>query len=166
MIKHKDGSIIGHKWERMGAVAPYTYKGFAVSIYQASSEAPKQPGTTCDYCGTGIINVFYIQDSNGKSFKLGCECIKALNSPRLTVLVESKVRELNRLKRAENESNKVKALEDDYQHALKVLSKFPHPKPYFAEKGMTHADYVKYWAKNSKNMQSAIRIANLKTQGV
>ncbi len=159
---HKDGSEIGHKWEKMGAVAPYAYKGFSVSIYQASSEAPKQAGTTCDYCGTGIMNVFYVQDSNGKEFKLGCECIKALNSPKLTVLVESKVRELNRLKKAENEVNKVNSLEADYLQALTILSTIPHPNSHFAKQGKTYADYVNYCSKNSKNMLHAIRVAKLK----
>ena len=79
-ITHKDGSEMGHKWERMGAVAPYAYKGFSVSIYQASSEAPKQAGTTCDYCGTGILYEYVIKSADGKVFVVGCDCVQKTGS--------------------------------------------------------------------------------------
>lgn len=156
---NKDGSTVGRKWERMGAVAPYAYKGFEKCMFQATADAPIQAGTTCDYCGTGIVNVFWVTDSQGKSFKLGCECIKALGSEVLTVLVESKVRELNSIARREKEAQKVADLMPAFNQALEVLKTRPHPNAYFASQGKTLADYALYCSKNSTNLKWAIKQA-------
>lgn len=29
----------------------------------------------CDYCSNGIMNVFVIKSSDGKEFKVGCDCV-------------------------------------------------------------------------------------------
>lgn len=72
------GAII-HPWERAGlGPAPYRFSGFSRETYQACPGAPIQPGTSCDYCGTGIVDTFWITAANGARFKVGSDCIRRL----------------------------------------------------------------------------------------
>lgn len=65
-----------HRFEAAGlGKAPFRFVGFQVVKFQACPGAPIQPGTSCDYCGTGIMNVFRCESSDGKTFKVGCDCI-------------------------------------------------------------------------------------------
>lgn len=65
-----------HCFEKAGlGVAPFRVVGFYVKKYQACQGAPIQPGTCCDYCGTGIMNVYEIKSSDGRLFKVGCDCV-------------------------------------------------------------------------------------------
>lgn len=65
-----------HPFERRGlGLAPFRCTGSYTSTYQACQGAPIQPGSTCDYCGTGIMTVFTIRASDRKEFKVGCDCV-------------------------------------------------------------------------------------------
>ena len=151
--------MLVHKWTQMGAVAPYKFIGFEKAEFQAHSDAPVQAGATCDYCGTGIMNVFKIEDSTGKSFKLGCECIKALNDKKLTYETDIVISQQNRVKRIEKEHNLRARLEPEYLKALEILATKPHPNTYFASQGKTAKDYITYFPKNSKWMKTAIKLS-------
>jgi len=77
MAKSDNTSDIGkHVFERAGlGVAPFRFVGVTESIFKAAPDAPRQPGTCCDFCGTGIMVVCIIQDANGKRFKVGSDCV-------------------------------------------------------------------------------------------
>lgn len=65
-----------HPFERRGlGRAPFRCTGGYESKYQACQGAPIQPGSTCDYCGTGIMSVFTIKSADGNEFKVGCDCV-------------------------------------------------------------------------------------------
>jgi hypothetical protein len=65
-----------HPFERAGlGSAPFRCVGSYESKYQACHGAPIQPGSSCDYCGQGIMTVFRINSADGKEFKVGCDCV-------------------------------------------------------------------------------------------
>lgn len=65
-----------HKFEAAGlGVGPFKVVGFEIMKFQACQGAPVQPGTSCDYCGTGIMNVYFIQSADGRKFKVGSDCV-------------------------------------------------------------------------------------------
>jgi hypothetical protein len=68
-----------HCFERHGlGKAPFSVVGYGKEIFQAvpgDSRCPIQPGAVCAYCGQGIMYVAYIQSSDGKRFKVGCDCV-------------------------------------------------------------------------------------------
>jgi hypothetical protein len=76
-LKSDNPVAIGHHcFERAGlGLAPFRVTGFYTSKYCAAPGAPILPGTSCDYCGTGIMYVCEITDRNGTHFKVGCDCV-------------------------------------------------------------------------------------------
>jgi hypothetical protein len=67
-----------HPFEKAGlGVAPFRCTRVTVAKYQACHGAPVQPGASCDYCGTGIMNVFWIKGSqpDAAEFRVGCDCV-------------------------------------------------------------------------------------------
>lgn len=68
-----------HPFEKAGlGRAPFRCIGFFESKYQAipgDPSCPIQPGSMCDYCSAGIMNVFRIKSADGKEFKVGCDCV-------------------------------------------------------------------------------------------
>lgn len=57
-------------------VAPFRCTRVTVEKYQACHGAPIQPGTSCDYCGTGIMYAYWIKGSDERpEFKVGCDCV-------------------------------------------------------------------------------------------
>lgn len=94
-----------HRFERAGmGKAPFTVVGFGREIFQAipgDPSCPIQPGTSCDYCGTGIMDVAYIESADGKRSKVGCDCVqKAGDGGLLTRIKRSpEYRTLQRQKR-------------------------------------------------------------------
>lgn len=76
-LKTDNAADVGmHCFEKAGlGIAPFRIIGFTTMKFQAAPGASVQPGTSCDYCGTGIMYVCLIQDRNGKQFKVGCDCV-------------------------------------------------------------------------------------------
>jgi hypothetical protein len=71
-----------HPFTRAGfGPAPFRCVGMTVEKYQACHGAPIQPGTTCDYCGTGIMNAYWIENADkSRKFKVGCDCVAKTNA--------------------------------------------------------------------------------------
>jgi hypothetical protein len=68
-----------HPFETAGlGRAPFRCVGSYESKYQAIAgdpNCPIQPGSSCDYCGQAIMQVFRIKSADGKEFKVGCDCV-------------------------------------------------------------------------------------------
>ncbi len=108
-------------------------------------------GTNCDYCGTYIRNVFMIKSADGKTFKVGSECVKKTGDSGLKY-------EINRIKNQQRKAREAAR----YEAALKVipdlkdeLNKLPHP---YARTGATMYDYCIYittsrWAYDSSKLK-------------
>jgi hypothetical protein len=69
-----------HPFERSNlGIAPFRFVGFEVKLKQAipgDPSCPVKPGASCDYCATAIANVYWIKSSDGKTFKVGSECVR------------------------------------------------------------------------------------------
>lgn len=65
-----------HPFERAKlGTAPFRCVAVTKNAYQACPGAPVQPGSSCDYCGTGIMYEYWIVASDAKRFKVGCDCV-------------------------------------------------------------------------------------------
>jgi hypothetical protein len=75
--KSDDRSEVGrHCFERAGlGRAPFKIVGSFECKFQAAPGAPVQPGGSCDYCGQGIMYAVAIKSADGKTFKVGCDCV-------------------------------------------------------------------------------------------
>lgn len=81
--------------------APFRVVGFEVRKYQACPGAPVQPGASCDYCGTGIMNVFHIKGAGVEDtpFKVGCDCVAKTGDGGLRKAVNGLIRAYRNEKR-------------------------------------------------------------------
>lgn len=147
-----------HPFEIAGlGVAPYRVIGFDTCKFQACHGAPILPGTSCDYCGQGIMYVMRIEASDGKRFKVGCDCVMKVGKeskdyPSQCPL-DIAARELKTKIRHDREQAAIKA-GFEWLNSPEVSSKLvtlPHPYKWQADKGFTMADYVNWMSKNAGN---------------
>jgi hypothetical protein len=149
--ENEDMKNIVHRFEERGlGIAPFRFVRFYESKYCACPGAPVQPGTSCDYCGTGIMGVYVIKDCNGKEFKVGCECVKKTDDAGLIDTVKRAQAKHRQELKYEARKVLVTTLRDLVaQNAIqKRLTMQPHPNSYFAEQGKTRLDYVEYMILN------------------
>lgn len=79
-----------HLFERAGlGLAPFRVVGFEVIKHRAGDHV--QAGSSCDFCGTGIANVFWIQGSEPGAvrFKVGCDCVQKTGDAGLVSSVKA-----------------------------------------------------------------------------
>lgn len=106
-----------HPFEKAGlGKAPFRCIGHHVSKYQACPGAPVQPGSSCDYCGQGIMDVFTIKGADGKTFKVGCDCVYKVNKTAATTIEQRAARALkdqvNKFKTAKANERKDEKIEE------------------------------------------------------
>lgn len=64
-----------HAFEIAGlGLAPFRFVGVGVNQITYPNGTTK-PGGSCDYCGTAIANECRVKSSDGRLFKVGCDCI-------------------------------------------------------------------------------------------
>lgn len=140
-----------HPWERCGlGVAPYKLVGAGQMTYQATPDAPVQPGTCCDFCGQGIVNVYFIRAACGSAFKVGCDCVRKACSKKEGVYTQvEKARKKHeaelRAVRDARKTDEIDALIAEHRDALAAK---PHPRDWAAAKGETMLDHVEWMRKN------------------
>ena len=115
--------------------APFWCTGFAQETYQAAPDAPVQPGASCAYCGTGIINVFMIRSADGKVSKIGSTCINKSGDRGLINITR---RELNRLNAPKKKARAKARVEHARQLimiplVIRALAEHPSPNEYRAQ---------------------------------
>lgn len=139
-----------HVFEKAGlGQAPFTFTGCSKSEYQAHPDAPVQPGSSCDYCGTAIKIVCHIRSNDGKYFKVGNECVNKTGDVGLKSHVAVEIARHRRQQRHEREAQIIEqglALLPKLQETLSAL---PHPQAWAQQKGLTKLDYVQWMLKNS-----------------
>jgi len=143
-----------HPFEKAGlGLAPFAFIGYSRETYQACVGAPIQPGASCDYCGTGITDVFAVQSADGKRSKVGCECIRKVASKGEKILteVEQEVRRIQRERRHARERAKIDAGLALLEQNRERLAQMPHPAEWAAEQGKTMIDYADWYLKNAGN---------------
>lgn len=166
-----NGGAVVHKFEAAGlGLAPFKVSGFEVMKYQACHGAPVQPGSSCDYCGTGIMNVYFITSADGKRFKVGSDCVAKTGDAGLRKVVDSQERKLAREKARATAAVKYQELKgllaDEATRAK--LGAVPHPVPARAAKGetlLTWADWMCFYsgaagrAKTLKAVRAALEVS-------
>jgi hypothetical protein len=148
-----EGETVGstvHAFERAGlGQAPFTFVGSYESKFQACPGAPIQPGTCCDYCGQGIMYVCQIRSADGKTFKVGCDCVAKTSDKGLTKIIDREVAERRTKaahKRADAKIAEAVALLPSVEGALRAQ---PHPYTWQADKGATMFDRVTWLLANA-----------------
>lgn len=121
-----------HVFERAGlGPAPFRYVGYERKTYQAAPGAPVQPGSSCDYCGTGIIDVCMIQAADGRRFKVGSTCVNKTGDAGLVDPVRRAVRKAKAEQRKAAETARIDAafIRLDASESLRAAFRgFAHPK--------------------------------------
>ena len=138
-----------HVFERAGlGLAPFRFFRFSVMKFQACQGAPVQPGTCCDYCGTGIMNVCHIRAADGKEFKVGCDCVAKTDDAGLIKAYKqsAEFRQHQRVLRHEQDKARIQDLTAllDKPEVQAVLKQDKHPSDWYASKGKTFLDYALY----------------------
>ncbi len=112
-----------------------------------------KPGGSCDYCSTYIVNMYGIQSSDGRRFKVGCECVKKTGDAKLVSAVKRAAAKHNTKLRKAREARKIAAakelLESDAVKA--ALSAEPHSNAWRAEQGDTAYDAMMWRWERSGN---------------
>lgn len=153
-----------HCFEAAGlGKAPFTYEGMVdqdISYGQRNIgtiggvQISTKPGGTCDYCSTYIVNMFRIRSADGKTFKVGCDCLMKTGDAGLIQRVKKDVSEMERKKRAQKKIDKEAVAKAQCEALLSVpavcgvLAEQPHPSAYFANEGKTKLDWAKYMLEN------------------
>lgn len=140
-----------HKFEAAGlGKAPFSYAGYAQKTYQACPGAPVQPGGSCCYCGTPIMNFFYIKSSDGHTFHVGSECVAKTGDAGLKKVVAAEVAKMAKSKEEVRIAAAKAKLESPEFKAH--LASLPHPNKFKnRETGepLTMLEYVEWMFKNS-----------------
>lgn len=140
--------VIMHKFEKAGlGLAPFRCVGTRVSKFQATPDSPIQPGSSCDYCGAGIIYVFVVKSSDGKIFEVGCDCVEKTGDEGI---INYTKREMNRLKtnaRHADEDAKIATASEYLEIIRDRLSTLPHPNKYMSH--LSLADWCDWIFKNA-----------------
>lgn len=148
-----------HPFESAGfGHAPFTFVGCTRSVFKASPDAPMQPGTSCDYCGTAIMDVYHVRSSNGVTFKVGSDCINkawADFDEEIPVAFRLAIKKVQRAKadaarerRWARTALRCSLMREFLIAHPALMADKPHPTPYRADKGETLHDYL-LWCLNS-----------------
>jgi arginine utilization protein RocB len=122
-----------HQFEEAGlGKAPFTYIGYYVSA------------GSCDFCNTRIVNNFKVQSSDGKQFKVGCDCIEKVGDKGLINAMKKVKAEIAKQKRIENEKKKQAEFQELILNYKDLLDQTPHHNEYFAKQGKTQYDFMKF----------------------
>jgi len=90
------GNDILHPFERAGlGKAPFRFTGMrertlAHAHRDMGMDGPlppeffSRPGSSCDYCHTGIRYEYWILSADGREFKVGCDCVQKTGDARLS----------------------------------------------------------------------------------
>lgn len=89
------GQVV-HVFEAAGlGKAPYRFLGVQTKVGPITMPdggqvgAPGQPMGTCQYCGTGIKDCYYLRSTDGREFYVGCDCIRKAGDKSLIRYVKA-----------------------------------------------------------------------------
>lgn len=80
-----------HRFELAGlGEAPYTYAGNEQLVFKAGDTV--KPGGSCDYCGTAIVDAYFFRSFDGRTFKVGSDCVNKAGDAGLKRIVNAEIR--------------------------------------------------------------------------
>lgn len=107
-----------------------------------------KPGGSCDFCGQYIVNMYQIESSDGRRFKVGCDCVEKTGDAGLCRKVAEHRRKSARAKRvakADAVRGSIAAILSSSANR-KALRAAPHPRGFA---GQTALDNVRWMLKNA-----------------
>lgn len=120
------GTEAKHVWETMGlGVAPYRCVGYESRKFQACPGAPVLAGTSCDACGTSIMNVYWVEASCGSRFKVGCDCIARVHAASAPIVAEAKQVKRDHDRAAKMAARKAARAEQDRAYLARLYDLHP-----------------------------------------
>lgn len=138
-----------HRFEHAGlGKAPYKFVGYSREIFQAvpgDPNCPIQPGTSCDFCATGIMDVFWFVSADGKRFKVGSDCVKKAGG---SGLVRAIAPEIRRQQHGRDDA-RIQAAISAIDSVRERLATQPHPYKFMADRGHTALSFVEFNLKNA-----------------
>ena len=146
-----------HRFELAGlGKGPFSFTGNVTEkTYCACQGAPVQPGSSCDYCGTGIKFEFWVRSADGNEFKVGCDCIHKTGDRGLIQQISAAERKLRdaknaaaKVRKAAKLAARIEAAQAKLPAVRGTLASKPHPSTYFADQGKTLLDYVNWCFEN------------------
>ena len=144
-----------HPFEAAGlGKAPFRFIGYEESVFQAipgDPNCPVQAGSSCDCCPASIRHVYWIRSSDGRKFKVGCDCVRKTGDVKLVKAAEAKARAVKARADKARKAAKISAAEANLGAAADVLKARPHPNKFQASKGATMYDYVAWLLQNAGN---------------
>lgn len=150
--------VLEHPFERAGlGIAPFRYAGFDTRRI-VHPDGSTQCGAGCDYCGTGIVNVFFVRSSDGRKFKVGSDCILKLGIEVEAEIATAVRREMARIQREQREARAEIRREREWKQRVAfteritarlaadpaLLTNRPHPNEWHASQGKTYRDYIEF----------------------
>lgn len=169
-----------HAFERAGlGKAPFVCVGRSVELFTIPGTGIIKSGTSCDYCGTAIANTFWILSSDGRKFKVGCDCVrktadqglikevkkldkKAKKEKRDAVRAEKRENaRKERLKAAAAASIAFLAVRPELAQAFKFADKEPilaSMRESLAQWGSLTENQVKYAVKLASDLQKPVEV--------
>lgn len=165
----KETSTI-HRFQLAGlGLAPFRFTGTVTEkVFCVPGGTPKA-GSSCDYCGTGIRYEFWINSADGKTFKVGCDCIHKTEDRGLIKQIsvaERKLRDAKnkaaKIRKEEKLAARVELANAKLPSVQGLLSEKKHPNQYMADKGLTLLDYVKWCFDNRAADKACFIIENAK----
>lgn len=131
----------------VGVSHRFAERGLGTEPYTIMSHDPPWAGlSSCDYCGTGIREKFYLRSSDGRQFKVGNECIMRAGDNGLVSIARRMHAAIQRQQRLEREKRQLADLQTVMESSAlrQGLMELPHPYAYRAERGETALDYMQY----------------------
>lgn len=107
-----------HAFEKAGlGKAPFRFVGqihqdiaYGQAVISPDLMITTKPGGTCDYCGTYILNMFRIVSSDGRTFKVGSDCVAKTGDAGLIRKVAAVVKTATAKRTAERNAAKIETL--------------------------------------------------------
>ncbi len=142
-----------HVFGALAIEVSYRFIGQEEKIFRAHPGAPAQPGSSCDFCFTGIMGVFWFKSKDGKKFKVGCDCLRKASKDAddypLQTLAARLTRDHNRNVRRAREKAKMQELETLLDSSAEILATIPHPYKQHSDNGLTLMDYADWMRKHA-----------------
>ncbi len=173
MTKTDNASLVGvHKFEAAGlGKAPFRFMGTSENVVTVGvgADAYTKAGGSCDYCGSGIRTEFHLKSADGKTFKVGCNCIEKAGDEG--VLKAYKQSPEYRQKMREARSKKAAAVQVELMALIEAkraqFATMPHPHGFTDRKtgaALTFMDQVQWMLDHCGAAGRASLLKGLKKQ--
>ena len=142
-----------HAFEVAGlGLAPFRFIGASENVI-TYPDGTQKAGGSCDYCGTGIRTECWVKSSDGKQFKVGCNCIEKVGDKGLMQAYKNspEYRQHQRELRAAKDAKITAQLKSLIDANRTLLATMPHPMGFTNRQTgqpLTYLDQVEWYFNN------------------